>query len=107
MLRSLRVQSDHKYHLGVCLSQNSFFLLLPVQTTQAWSAVCSHCAPYSSSVGRRRGRIPVLIPHSFGVQVGAMGPDLPLGAQSISDPPDVPRGAAWVSVLQKSLLLSP
>lgn len=39
------LKNDSKYLLGVCLGQNSFFLLLPVQTTRARSAARSRCAP--------------------------------------------------------------
>lgn len=39
------LKNDSKYQLGVCLGQNSFFLLLPVQTTRARSAARSRCAP--------------------------------------------------------------
>lgn len=46
LLCSLHVlKRDNKYQLGVCLGQNSFFLLIPVETTQAWSAAPSGHAP--------------------------------------------------------------
>lgn len=38
-------KKDNKFQLGVCLAQNCFFLLVPVETTWAWSAARSGCAP--------------------------------------------------------------
>lgn len=38
-------KKDNKYQLSVCLAQICFFLLMPVGTTQAWSAARSGCAP--------------------------------------------------------------